>query len=137
MRRIAARRIARYHAAAVVGRRRRPGRLALLDRLDSPAGCGWARALGPCLCRLLAGSGGCICRDAAVLMETPIFDRLSYLSPEFVVERNRGKVTLVTLASMRRAGGGPGWVRLGGRILYPLPAVELFERKLAVAGEVA
>jgi len=70
-------------------------------------------------------------------METPISDRLSYLSPESVVERSRGKVTLVTPASMRRVGGGPGWVRLRGRILYPLPAVELFERKLALAGEVA
>ena len=111
-------------------------RLASLDRFDTSAA----------LCRANASidsvrTFGRVPRvhlpRAAFSMETPISDRLSYLSPESVVERSRGKVTLVTPASMRRAGGGPGWVRLRGRILYPLPAVELFERKLALAGEVA
>jgi hypothetical protein len=109
-----------------------PTRLASLDTLGTPAGC-TGRGLGPLLCRLPRGH----LPRLNVSMETQISDRLTYLSPESVVERNLGKVTLVTLASMRRAGSGPDWVRLVGRIRYPLPAVELFERKLALAGEVA
>ncbi|MBU1699641.1 MAG: helix-turn-helix domain-containing protein [Candidatus Eisenbacteria bacterium] len=42
-----------------------------------------------------------------------------YLTPEEVVERFRGRVSMKTLTNWRAEGKGPTWIRVGGRILYP------------------
>ena len=51
------------------------------------------------------------------------------LRPEDLVERWRKSITLSTLASWRCRGLGPRYVKVGGRVLYPLVEVEAYEKK--------
>ena len=49
------------------------------------------------------------------------------LSVAELVARWRGQVRPSTLASWRTKGIGPRYLKLGGRVLYPVIAVEEFE----------
>lgn len=50
-----------------------------------------------------------------------------YLTPAEMAERYAGKITVGTLANWRSQGVGPKFSKIGGRILYPLAAVEEWE----------
>jgi hypothetical protein len=51
------------------------------------------------------------------------------LTPAELVTRWRDCVTLVTLATWRSRKNGPPYVKVGGRVLYPLDGVEAWEKK--------
>lgn len=57
---------------------------------------------------------------------------LKYLTPQQVSDRYGGRISPRTLANWRYLGNGPRFVRLGGRIVYALPALEEWERKRTV-----
>lgn len=62
---------------------------------------------------------------------TPTFsgNNPGYLTAAELVERWRGQVNVETLASWRSRGNGPRFVKIGGRVLYPIADVEEYERK--------
>lgn len=51
-----------------------------------------------------------------------------YLTPAELSERFEKRISPRTLSNWRCAGTGPKFVKLGGRILYPLEQVEEWER---------
>ena len=50
------------------------------------------------------------------------------LSVDDLVSRWRGQVKPSTLASWRSKGVGPRYLKLGGRVLYPVVAIEAYEQ---------
>ena len=52
---------------------------------------------------------------------------VKYLTPAELVERYRGSITIRTLANWRSTGEGPRYTKIGGRVLYPLDAVKVWE----------
>jgi hypothetical protein len=50
------------------------------------------------------------------------------LSVDDLVSRWRGQVKPSTLASWRSKGVGPRYLKLGGRVVYPLVAIEAYEQ---------
>lgn len=50
-----------------------------------------------------------------------------HLSPAELVDRWRGQIAEHTLANWRSEGRGPDYMRIGGRVLYPMAAVEAWE----------
>lgn len=56
----------------------------------------------------------------------------NYLTPTEVSERFRGRISVRTLANWRYLGTGPKFTRLGGRILYPIEALDEWEQKRTV-----
>lgn len=58
-------------------------------------------------------------------------DRL-FLTPSELVERYHGQISVRTLANWRSAGISPPFSKIGGRILYPLKALEEWELKRTV-----
>lgn len=52
-----------------------------------------------------------------------------YLTPEELSARFRGRIAVRTLSNWRCLGTGPKFVKLGGRILYPLAEVEAWEAR--------
>ena len=52
-----------------------------------------------------------------------------YLTQAELMERWRGQIQGATLNTWRSRKLGPPYVKIGGRVLYPLRAVEEFERK--------
>lgn len=57
-----------------------------------------------------------------------------YLSPEEVVARFGGRIKVRTLANWRSAGDqGPPYLKLGGRIVYPLDELIEWERSRTTA----
>lgn len=57
-----------------------------------------------------------------------------FLTPQQVVTRWNGAVTLGTLANWRHKKKGPGYQKFGTKVRYPLAAVEAYERENAVNG---
>lgn len=58
----------------------------------------------------------------------------AYFTPEELVSRWEGKITLKTLANWRSSAaqkGGPPFDKIGGRILYPVPATIAWEETRA------
>ena len=51
------------------------------------------------------------------------------LTPAELCERWNGKVKEATLATWRCKGGGPDFVKIGGRVVYYPSAVEAYEAK--------
>jgi hypothetical protein len=51
------------------------------------------------------------------------------MTPQALVERWQGSITLVTLATWRSRKLGPRYIKIGGRVLYPLDGVEEWEAK--------
>jgi hypothetical protein len=58
-----------------------------------------------------------------------------HLTPAEVRARYSDKISLQTLANWRTKGSGPKFLRLGGRILYPLSEIEAWERQNMSRGE--
>lgn len=56
-------------------------------------------------------------------------DAQDLLTPEQLVERWAGAVTLATLSTWRSRGGGPKFVRIGRQPRYRLADIEEYERK--------
>jgi hypothetical protein len=56
------------------------------------------------------------------------------LTPQALAERWQNTITLVTLATWRSRKLGPRYVKIGGRVLYPLEGVEEWERKRTFCG---
>ena len=54
---------------------------------------------------------------------------MQYLTPNQVRDRYQGKISLQTLANWRYQGEGPQYLKLGGRVLYPLEALIEWERE--------
>lgn len=52
-----------------------------------------------------------------------------YLKPDELVARWGGAISRETLANWRAQGRGPGFVKLGGRVVYPLARVEEYEQQ--------
>ncbi len=51
------------------------------------------------------------------------------LTPAELTNRWREQITLATLSTWRSRKQGPLYIKIGGRVLYPLTAVEEYERK--------
>jgi len=51
-----------------------------------------------------------------------------YLTPHQLCERWHAAVAMGTMANWRAQKRGPGFVRFGGRVLYPFAAVVAWER---------
>lgn len=51
----------------------------------------------------------------------------AYLTPSELARRYKETVSVKTLANWRSAGTGPPWVKIGGRVLYALEDVQLWE----------
>lgn len=51
------------------------------------------------------------------------------LSVDDLISRWRGQVKATTLATWRSRKLGPPYVKVGGRVLYPVKAVEDYERR--------
>lgn len=54
---------------------------------------------------------------------------MQYLTPNQVRDRYQGKISLQTLANWRYQGDGPQYLKLGGKVLYPLEALIEWERE--------
>ncbi len=55
-----------------------------------------------------------------------------YLTPEEVVNRYQGQISVRTLANWRSSGVSPPFVKIGGRILYRMNDLLEWERKRTV-----
>lgn len=51
------------------------------------------------------------------------------LTPQALIDRWQSSITLVTLATWRSRKNGPRYIKIGGRVLYPLDGVEEWETK--------
>lgn len=58
---------------------------------------------------------------------------MTYLTPEQLSARLANRITPRTLANWRSQGLGPKFTRLGGRIAYPIHAVEEWEQRNTVS----
>lgn len=56
-----------------------------------------------------------------------------YLTAEEVSDRYRGEVSVGTLRNWRSQRVGPGFIKVGKAILYPLDALEAWDQKNFVA----
>lgn len=61
-------------------------------------------------------------------METFLADS-QFLTPQQLIDRWGGQVTLATLSTWRSRNNGPPFVKIGGRVLYRLEDVAAYERK--------
>lgn len=59
-------------------------------------------------------------------------DQPLHLTAEDLVARWQGRVKLQTLANWRNLRRGPTYIRLGRRVLYPVAAVEAWEKERTV-----
>lgn len=57
-----------------------------------------------------------------------------YLTPEELSRRLRGAISVRTLANWRCVRQGPRFTKAGGKILYPLAEVILWEQARTVSG---
>lgn len=55
------------------------------------------------------------------------------LTADEVVDRYRGKVSIRTLANWRCSGGGPEFIKLGGKVFYPKSKLVEWETKSTVS----
>lgn len=56
-------------------------------------------------------------------------DKPEFLTPDELVARWGGTVGKGTLANWRAKGKGPAYVKIGGRVVYPLDKVAEWEQK--------
>jgi hypothetical protein len=52
----------------------------------------------------------------------------TYLTPNELAARYKGAITVRTLANWRSTGNGPRFTKVGGRVLYPVSAVQDWEK---------
>jgi hypothetical protein len=53
----------------------------------------------------------------------------TYLTPYALHKRWGGAISPKTLANWRAKGTGPKWLKVGGRIVYPLTEVKAYEER--------
>lgn len=58
-----------------------------------------------------------------------IMESTGYLTPDELCARYKGTINARTLANWRASGDGPAFTKIGGRVLYPVAAVEKWEKK--------
>lgn len=51
-----------------------------------------------------------------------------FLTPDELVSRYKGNISVKTLANWRTKGGGPEYMKIGGKIMYSMDAVTMWER---------
>lgn len=51
-----------------------------------------------------------------------------FMTPDELVARYKGNISVKTLANWRTKGGGPDYVKIGGKIMYEIAAVSKWER---------
>ncbi|WBO20929.1 helix-turn-helix transcriptional regulator [Sphingomonas abietis] len=56
-----------------------------------------------------------------------------YLTPAEVADRYRGEISLGTLRNWRSARVGPGFVKIGKAVLYPVDQLDAWDEKNLVA----
>lgn len=52
-----------------------------------------------------------------------------YLTPQEVVDRYGGRITVRTLANWRCAGTSPPYTKIGGRVMYPIDQLLEWEKR--------
>lgn len=62
-------------------------------------------------------------------METSGPESKRYLTQRELLDRWRGEIKLATLTTWRSRKQGPPYVKVGGKILYPLGGVEEYEKR--------
>jgi hypothetical protein len=62
-------------------------------------------------------------------MVTRLAHESRLLTPQALIERCQSSITLVTLATWRSRKNGPRYIKIGGRVLYPLDGIEEWETK--------
>lgn len=67
-------------------------------------------------------------------METRSANNVRLLTPQALAERWQQSITLVTLATWRSRKLGPRYIKIGGRVLYPLDGIEEWEKKRTFCG---
>lgn len=60
-------------------------------------------------------------------------DGRKFLTAEEVAERYRGSISLGTLRNWRAKRIGPGYVKLGKAVLYPIDELDMWDQKNKVA----
>ncbi|MBZ9852073.1 helix-turn-helix domain-containing protein [Mesorhizobium sp. CA14] len=60
-------------------------------------------------------------------------DDRKFLTAEEVAERYRGSISLGTLRNWRAKRIGPGYVKLGKAVLYPVEELEMWDQKNKIA----
>jgi hypothetical protein len=58
---------------------------------------------------------------------TPIRSEPEYLTVKELIGRWRGQISATTLANWRSERKGPAFIKIGGRVLYPLADVIAYE----------
>jgi hypothetical protein len=56
------------------------------------------------------------------------------LTPAELVDRWGGAIGKATLANWRAQGRGPDFIKVGGRVVYPVAAIEAYERENTKGG---
>lgn len=51
-----------------------------------------------------------------------------FITPEELVSRYKGRISVKTLANWRTKGGGPDYTKIGGKIMYRMDAIIEWER---------
>ena len=54
---------------------------------------------------------------------------VNFMTPEQLVQRYKGTISVKTLANWRTKGGGPEYTKIGGKIMYSLAAVKAWESR--------
>jgi hypothetical protein len=54
---------------------------------------------------------------------------IKYLTPEEVVERYRGEISIGTLRNWRAMRIGPAFVKIGKAVLYPIAELDAWDEK--------
>jgi hypothetical protein len=60
-------------------------------------------------------------------------DAVKYLTPDEVAERYRGEISLGTLRNWRSMRVGPGFLKIGKAVLYPLAELDAWDEQNRVA----
>lgn len=53
----------------------------------------------------------------------------NFITPDELVARYKGTISVKTLANWRTKGGGPEYTKIGGKIMYSLESVAAWERR--------
>lgn len=60
-------------------------------------------------------------------------DAVKFLTPEEVAERYRGEISVGTLRNWRSMRVGPGFVKIGKAVLYPVAELDAWDEKNLVS----
>lgn len=52
---------------------------------------------------------------------------IAYMTPQQVAERYNNAITVRTLANWRSTGQGPDYIKVGGKVMYPVDALRTWE----------